>query len=73
MNLYNKNTMSLLSEMVFDDMTAKLNKTDNGPTNRVIILVDMDCFYCQVEEKLQPHLAGKPLAVVQYNAWKGGG
>ncbi|KAI4471397.1 dna polymerase eta [Holotrichia oblita] len=42
-------------------------------TNRVIVLVDMDCFYCQVEEKLNPFLVGKPIAVVQYNAWKGGG
>lgn len=42
-------------------------------TNRVIVLVDMDCFYCQVEEKINPLLVGKPIAVVQYNAWKGGG
>lgn len=34
--------------------------------DRVIVLVDMDCFYCQVEEKLNPELlAGKPIAVVQ--------
>ncbi|KAF5281408.1 hypothetical protein FQA39_LY17804 [Lamprigera yunnana] len=33
----------------------------------------MDCFYCQVEENLDPNLKGKPLAVVQYNAWRGGG
>ncbi|XP_018578223.1 N-acetyltransferase eso1 [Anoplophora glabripennis] len=42
-------------------------------TERVIVLVDMDCFYCQVEEKLDPSLEGKPIAVVQYNAWRGGG
>ncbi|GJQ77783.1 DNApol-eta [Trypoxylus dichotomus] len=42
-------------------------------TERVVVLVDMDCFYCQVEEKLNPSLFGKPIAVVQYNAWKGGG
>lgn len=41
--------------------------------NRVVVLIDMDCFYCQVEEKLNPELAGKPIAVVQYNPWKGGG
>lgn len=30
-------------------------------------------FYCQVEEQLNPDLKGKPIAVVQYNAWRGGG
>lgn len=65
--------MSLFSETTFDDFTRKLSNCDDEPTNRVVILVDMDCFYCQVEEKLQPQLAGKPIAVVQYNAWKGGG
>ncbi|XP_050313420.1 DNA polymerase eta [Anthonomus grandis grandis] len=42
-------------------------------TNRVILLIDMDCFYCQVEENLNPDWKGKPLAVVQYNQWRGGG
>lgn len=65
--------MTLFSDTVFDKLITKLNRNDEDPTNRVVILVDMDCFYCQVEEKLQPHLAGKPLAVVQYNEWKGGG
>ncbi|CAH1973587.1 unnamed protein product [Acanthoscelides obtectus] len=41
--------------------------------SRVIVLIDMDCFYCQVEEKLDPTMAGKPIAVVQYNPWRGGG
>ncbi|XP_014367991.2 DNApol-eta isoform X1 [Papilio machaon] len=41
--------------------------------NRIVTLIDMDCFYCQVEEKLNPELKGKPVAVVQYNPWKGGG
>ncbi|XP_075213948.1 DNA polymerase eta [Lycorma delicatula] len=41
--------------------------------NRIVALVDMDCFYCQVEAKLNSDLQGKPMAVVQYNAWKGGG
>ncbi|PSN56696.1 hypothetical protein C0J52_00039 [Blattella germanica] len=42
-------------------------------SERVVILVDMDCFYCQVEARLNPTLKGKPMAVVQYNQWKGGG
>lgn len=42
-------------------------------TERVVVLVDMDCFFCQVEEKLNPDLEGKPIAVVQYNTWRGGG
>uniref|UniRef100_A0A1B6CUZ6 DNA polymerase eta n=3 Tax=Clastoptera arizonana TaxID=38151 RepID=A0A1B6CUZ6_9HEMI len=42
-------------------------------TDRIIALVDMDCFYCQVETRINPDLKGKPMAVVQYNTWKGGG
>lgn len=41
--------------------------------NRIILLIDMDCFYCQVEEKLNPKLKDKPIAVVQANEWRGGG
>lgn len=40
---------------------------------RVVVLVDMDCFYCQVEVQHDRSLAGKPVAVVQYNSWRGGG
>ncbi|XP_043595263.1 DNApol-eta isoform X1 [Bombus pyrosoma] len=45
----------------------------NSSNDRVVVLIDMDCFFCQVETKLQPEYAGKPLAVVQYNQWKLGG
>eukprot|EP00792_Barthelona_sp_PAP020_P008625 TRINITY_DN3233_c0_g1_i1.p1 TRINITY_DN3233_c0_g1~~TRINITY_DN3233_c0_g1_i1.p1 ORF type:complete len:586 (+),score=169.20 TRINITY_DN3233_c0_g1_i1:62-1819(+) len=33
--------------------------------NRIIILLDMDCFYCQCEEILNPNLKGKPIAILQ--------
>ncbi|KAF0304390.1 DNA polymerase eta [Amphibalanus amphitrite] len=42
-------------------------------TDRVVLLIDMDCFYVQVEQQLQPETLGKPAVVVQYNTWKGGG
>jgi DNA polymerase eta len=38
--------------------------------DRVIGLMDMDCFYVQVEQRENPHTWGKPCAVVQYT---GGG
>lgn len=40
---------------------------------QVIVLIDNDCFYCQVEQKLNKSLKGVPLAVVQYNKFRGGG
>eukprot|EP00941_MAST-03F_sp_MAST-3F-sp1_P003057 g3057.t1 len=44
-----------------------------GDNKRAIAHVDLDCFYCQVETKRRPELKGKPVAVVQYNEWQGGG
>jgi len=39
----------------------------------VIALLDMDCFYVQVEARENPSISGIPAAVVQYKTWKGGG
>ncbi|XP_047330613.1 DNA polymerase eta isoform X2 [Impatiens glandulifera] len=59
---------------------SRESETDRMPVarpessiQRVIAHIDMDCFYVQVEQRKQPHLRGQPTAVVQYNAWKGGG
>nr|XP_042704391.1 DNA polymerase eta isoform X2 [Chrysemys picta bellii] len=40
---------------------------------RVVALADMDCFFAQVEQRREPRLRGRPCAVVQYDAWRGGG
>ncbi|TKR77362.1 hypothetical protein L596_018354 [Steinernema carpocapsae] len=40
---------------------------------RVVALIDMDCFYAQVEQRLCPDLWGKPVAVVQNGVFRGGG
>ncbi|XP_015713149.1 DNA polymerase eta [Coturnix japonica] len=41
--------------------------------DRVVALVDMDCFFMQVEQRYDPRLRGRPCAVVQYKQWQGGG
>jgi DNA polymerase eta len=38
--------------------------------SRVVALVDMDCFYCEVERQQSPQLRGQPMAVVQYNPFE---
>ncbi|KAL1527241.1 hypothetical protein AB1Y20_015917 [Prymnesium parvum] len=40
---------------------------------RLVALIDMDCFYCACERALDPSLVGVPLAVVQYNPFQGDG
>ncbi|XP_074502147.1 DNA polymerase eta isoform X1 [Sebastes fasciatus] len=39
---------------------------------RVVALVDMDCFYVQVEQRLNSALRNTPCVVAQYKTWKGG-
>uniref|UniRef100_A0A1I7Y0K4 DNA polymerase eta n=1 Tax=Steinernema glaseri TaxID=37863 RepID=A0A1I7Y0K4_9BILA len=41
--------------------------------DRVVALIDMDCFYAQVEQRLCPELWGKPVAVIQNGVFRGGG
>ena len=42
-------------------------------TDRIVALIDMDCFYVQVEQNEAPEFLGKPCGVAQYNPYKGGG
>ncbi|XP_016959518.2 DNA polymerase eta [Drosophila biarmipes] len=53
--------------------SARSHVSMQNKYDRVVLLVDMDCFFCQVEEKQQPEYRNRPLAVVQYNPWRGGG
>lgn len=32
---------------------------------RTIVLIDMDCFYAQIEQRIRPELYGTPVAVSQ--------
>lgn len=55
------------------DMDCKFFTSTQRRLFHLIVKFKFSGFYCQVEEKLDPSLAGKPIAVVQYNAWRGGG
>ncbi|KAF7232383.1 hypothetical protein EG68_11266 [Paragonimus skrjabini miyazakii] len=44
-----------------------------GNMDRIVMLIDMDCFYVQVEQRSRPETLGKPCAVAQYNGTTGGG
>lgn len=41
--------------------------------SRIVLLIDMDCFYVQVEQRDRPETQNKPCAVAQYNGATGGG
>jgi DNA polymerase eta len=45
---------------------AKSYLTLREKYDRIIVLIDMDAFYTQVEENLDSKLKGKPIAVCQY-------
>nr|XP_027193670.1 DNA polymerase eta-like [Dermatophagoides pteronyssinus] len=44
-----------------------------GDRNRIVVLIDMDCFYVQCEQRLESDKWLKPCVVAQYNNWQGGG
>ena len=49
------------------------SRSGSGGGGRCVIHVDLDCFYVQVEIRDNPSLKNRPVAVVQYNQWQGGG
>ena len=60
-------------QMERDSTDKQLKPSSTANEEPVIALLDMDCFYVQVEARENPALVGVPAAVVQYKTWKGGG
>ena len=54
-------------------MLVAISMDGSAAGQRVVALIDLDCFYCAVERALDPSLVGVPLAVVQYNPFVGDG
>ena len=53
---------------------SSASEEDPYKIDPIIALIDMDCFYVQVELRLEPEWRGKPACVVQYKTrHKGGG
>ncbi|KAG2467190.1 ASPP2 protein, partial [Polypterus senegalus] len=63
---------TMIPMMLYRVRLLTCNNMEYGK-ERVVALVDMDCFYVQVEQRLNPELKNKPCVVAQYKTWKGGG
>ena len=59
---------------MFDFLCRVLYKTcSHTGAERVVLHVDMDCFFASVAAVGRPELAGRPLAVCHSNSGKGTG
>lgn len=57
-----------MNRFVFENQNDSLTMADR---NRIVALIDMDCFYVQCEQRLEPDKWLKPCVVAQYNNWQG--